>query len=138
MNERHIPDIGERLPTLEKNPTQAQVFRYSAVTWNSHKIHYDTKHAEMEGHPGVIIQRDFHGAMMQELIMDWLGSDGFLRRLSWKNIRPAVPGGSLFVVAEVSDIDEEKNRVEFEVWVRDDEKRYSEGCVIVDLHDNLT
>ena len=35
------------------NPTPILLFRYSALTFNSHRIHYDHKYAtETEGYPG--------------------------------------------------------------------------------------
>ena len=125
--------VGERLPQLEKQPTHAQLFRYSAITWNTHKIHYDTEHAKKEGHPDVLVQQHLHGAMIQELIMDWFGSDGFFAALTWKNVGRAVPGEPLYVEAEVTDIDEASEKVKFEAWTRDNDGRCAEGTVIVEI-----
>lgn len=125
-------DVGDQLPTLEKHPSHAQLFRYSAITWNAHKIHYDTEHALEEGHPDVLVQQHLHGAVIQELIMDWLGGDGLFAELSWRNIGRAVPDEPLFVGAEVTDIDDESGRVEFEVWTENDGK-CAEGSVAIEL-----
>ncbi|ANG98701.1 protein dehydratase [Brucella pseudogrignonensis] len=38
-------------------PTTPLLFRYSALTFNGHRIHYDTPYArEVEGYPGLIVQ----------------------------------------------------------------------------------
>jgi len=43
------------------------VFRYSAVTWNSHRIHYDTEYARnAEGYPGCVM----NGALTVHLLTD--------------------------------------------------------------------
>jgi hydroxyacyl-ACP dehydratase HTD2-like protein with hotdog domain len=34
-------EVGTELPALEKIPTTVQLFRYSAVTWNAHRIHFE-------------------------------------------------------------------------------------------------
>lgn len=55
-------EVGYELPNLIKQPTHVQLFRYSAITWNSHRIHYDQKYAAEEGYPDVLVQSHLHGA----------------------------------------------------------------------------
>jgi len=41
------------------------LFRYSAVTWNSHRIHYDLEYAtKVEGYPGLVV----HGPLLATLL----------------------------------------------------------------------
>jgi 3-methylfumaryl-CoA hydratase len=45
------------------------LFRYSALTFNGHRIHYDRKYVtEVEGYPGLIV----HGPLIATLLMDLL------------------------------------------------------------------
>src|SRR5262249_54963751 len=67
---------GDALPQLMKRPTALAIFRYSAVTWNSHRIHYDTAWARKEGYPDVLVQAHMHGAYLTQLVMDWIGPSG--------------------------------------------------------------
>jgi hydroxyacyl-ACP dehydratase HTD2-like protein with hotdog domain len=124
-------NVGDQLTTLEKHPSHAQLFRYSAITWNAHKIHYDTAHAHEEGHPDVLVQQHLHGAVIQELVMDWLGSDGLFAELSWQNVGRAVPDEPLYVGAEVKSIDNDGEEVKFDVWTANDDGRCAEGTVLV-------
>ena len=41
---------------FEIAPTPALLFRYSAVTFNTHRIHYDLPYAIKEGYPGLVTQ----------------------------------------------------------------------------------
>lgn len=124
--------VGDRL-SLEKRPTRPQLFRYSAITWNPHRIHYDPEYArDVEGHPDVLVQAHFHGAVIQELLMDWLGSEGRLVELSWQNVGRAVPDEPLFVRAEVTAV-EDDDHLEFEVWTENEETRCAEGEAAVRL-----
>lgn len=50
-------------------PDPVLLFRYSALTFNSHRIHYDRAYAtEAEGYPGLIV----HGPLLATLLVDTL------------------------------------------------------------------
>ena len=45
------------------------LFRYSALTFNGHRIHYDRRYVtEVEGYPGLIV----HGPLIATLLLDLL------------------------------------------------------------------
>jgi 3-methylfumaryl-CoA hydratase len=51
----------------EIRPDPVLLFRYSAVTFNAHRIHYDREYCrEMEGYPGLVV----HGPLTATLLMD--------------------------------------------------------------------
>jgi 3-methylfumaryl-CoA hydratase len=46
-----------------------QMFRYSAVTFNGHRIHYDRDYArEVEGYPGLVV----HGPLIATMLLEFL------------------------------------------------------------------
>ena len=50
------------------NPDPVLLFRYSALRFNSHRIHYDRKYVmEEEGAPGLIVQSSLLGQLLLEL-----------------------------------------------------------------------
>jgi 3-methylfumaryl-CoA hydratase len=50
-------------------PDPVLLFRYSALTFNGHRIHYDRKHVtEVEGYPGLVV----HGPLIATLLVDLL------------------------------------------------------------------
>jgi len=56
-------------------PTAALLFRYSALTFNGHRIHYDRAYATAEeGYPGLVV----HGPLIATLLMD-----------GWRRANPA-------------------------------------------------
>ncbi len=123
--------VGDRLPRLEKRPDYVQLFRYSAITWNAHRIHYDPEYARTEGHPDVLVQQHFHAAVVQQQLMQWLGADGRLTALEWQNVGRALPGEPLYAEAEITAIDPDDRTVTLEVWTRNDEDRCAEGTATV-------
>lgn len=122
--------------TLEKTPRRPQLFRYSAITWNPHRIHYDPEYARTEGHPDILVQAHFHGAMMQELLIDLCGPDGQLAELSWQNVGRALPDEPLTAVAEVTDTKEDGNRIEFAVRTENESTVCAEGEAAIELPDS--
>jgi 3-methylfumaryl-CoA hydratase len=49
------------------NPTAALLFRFSALTYNAHRIHYDRDYAmKEEGYPGLVVQ----GPLLATLLVD--------------------------------------------------------------------
>jgi 3-methylfumaryl-CoA hydratase len=69
-------------------PDDVLLFRYSALTFNGHRIHYDRKYVtEVEGYPGLIV----HGPLIATLLMDLLrrhapGAD--VASFRFKAVRP--------------------------------------------------
>ena len=77
---RDMPQATETAPAGVPAPAQASwvrdiapddvlLFRYSALTFNGHRIHYDRRYVtEVEGYPGLIV----HGPLIATLLLDLL------------------------------------------------------------------
>lgn len=72
----------------EIRPDDVLLFRYSALTFNGHRIHYDRRYVtEVEGYPGLIV----HGPLIATLLMDLLrrhAGDARVSRFEFKAVRP--------------------------------------------------
>ncbi len=87
--------VGTAVTPLVKHPTNAQLFRFSAVTWNSHLIHYDKVYAQSEGYPDVLVQSHLHGCFLLQTVMDWAGQRSRVLGFRWQNRGIAIPGDVL-------------------------------------------
>ncbi|RYX89415.1 MAG: acyl-CoA dehydrogenase [Comamonadaceae bacterium] len=57
--------------SLRMNPDPVQLFRYSAVTFNGHRIHYDAPYAmNVERYPGLLV----HGTLLATMLIEFLQS----------------------------------------------------------------
>ena len=69
-------------------PDDVLLFRYSALTFNGHRIHYDRKYVtEVEGYPGLIV----HGPLIATLLMDLVrrnAPDADVATFRFKAVRP--------------------------------------------------
>ena len=69
-------------------PDPAMLFRYSALTFNGHRIHYDQPYAtKVEGYPGLVV----HGPLIATLLMDLIRRERAGARLSRFAYRAASP-----------------------------------------------
>jgi acyl dehydratase len=97
--------VGSELPALARATSTVQIFRYSAATWNTHRIHYDKDYALAEGYPGVLVQSHLHGAFLAQYCTDWAGDAGRLLELGLRVTRFAVAGETLTIVGTVSAVE---------------------------------
>jgi 3-methylfumaryl-CoA hydratase len=64
------------------------LFRYSALTFNGHRIHYDRRYAtEEEGYPGLVV----HGPLIATLLLDLLRRNLPEATLKWVQFRAVSP-----------------------------------------------
>ena len=84
-------------------PDDVLLFRYSALTFNGHRIHYDRQYVtEVEGYPGLIV----HGPLIATLLLDLLRRNmptAQVRRFSFKAVRPTFDLNAFQVFGKVSD-----------------------------------
>jgi len=96
-------------------PDSVLLFRYSALTFNGHRIHYDRSYVtEVEGYPGLIV----HGPLIATLLLDLLRRnqpDARLRTFSFRAVRP------LFDIHPFTVCGREDNDGQFALWARDHE-----------------
>ena len=76
----------------ELTPDEVLLFRYSALTFNGHRIHYDRRYVtETEGYPGLVV----HGPLIATLLMDLLRREqpqAIVHRFEFKALRPSFDG----------------------------------------------
>ena len=94
-------------------PDEVALFRYSALCFNAHRIHYDLPYARGEGYPGLVVNGGLTALRLAELAKRLLPGNR-LGRLAVRNVRPFFAGrrGELVATAgngtvELRALDEE-------------------------------
>ena len=79
-------------------PDPRLLFRYSALTFNTHRIHYDAPYAEQqERYRGLVV----HGPLLASLLLQFAASElgeNTLKHFSFRGVSPAVADESLHLV----------------------------------------
>jgi 3-methylfumaryl-CoA hydratase len=123
---REAPAPGEAAPAPRPASTEAAwrrdivpddvlLFRYSALTFNGHRIHYDRRYVtEVEGYPGLIV----HGPLIATLLVDLLrrNVEAPLTRFAFRAVRPLFDTASFAVCGAPSDGGDRAS-----VWAQDAE-----------------
>jgi 3-methylfumaryl-CoA hydratase len=97
-------------------PDDVLLFRYSALTFNGHRIHYDRRYVtEVEGYPGLIV----HGPLIATLLLDLLRHhlpDATVTRYEFRALRPLFDTRPFSVCG-----DPQPDGRTFGLWARDHE-----------------
>ena len=97
-------------------PDDVLLFRYSALTFNSHRIHYDRRYVtEVEGYPGLIV----HGPLIATLLLELLRShrpEQWVRSFEFKAVRPVFDTAPFHVCGKA-----EADGQTYRLWTRDHE-----------------
>jgi 3-methylfumaryl-CoA hydratase len=96
---RENPKPGDPVPAVQAapadhdwtrtiQPDDVLLFRYSALTFNGHRIHYDRRYVtEVEGYPGLVV----HGPLIATLLLDLLRRklpDAKVLRFGFRAVKP--------------------------------------------------
>ncbi len=107
---RDHPRPGEGAPAPQSAPADAAwerivhpddvlLFRYSALTFNGHRIHYDRRYAtEVEGYPGLVV----HGPLIATLLVDLVRENlpaATVTRFEFRAVSPIFDTGAFTVAA---------------------------------------
>jgi 3-methylfumaryl-CoA hydratase len=135
---RDMPAPGAPPPTPQPAPSDATfsrdivpdpvlLFRYSALTFNGHRIHYDRPYVtQVEGYPGLIV----HGPLIATLLADLLRREqpqARLRRFAFTAMRPLFDTHAFTLCGRV-----EADPQHVALWARD-----HEGLLAMQAHAEL-
>lgn len=121
--ERDRIAVGAEVKPYCVRPSTVQLFRFSAVTWNAHRIHYDRDYALSEGYPAVLVQSHLHGCFLANAVQEWLGEKAIFREFRWENRKLAVAGDELTVTGTVTAIHDEPDARVIEVELEEHNQR---------------
>jgi 3-methylfumaryl-CoA hydratase len=128
---RENPKPGDPAPTPQAapgddtwertlHPDDVLLFRYSALTFNGHRIHYDRRYVtEVEGYPGLVV----HGPLIATLLLDLLRRslpDATVARFAFRAMSP------LFDIAPFSVCGQPDGKT-VQLWAKD-----TEGALAMD------
>jgi len=79
-------------------PDPVLLFRYSALTFNGHRIHYDRNYVtETEGYPGLVVHGPLIATLLVDLVRRHAAPGAFITRFEFRAVRPTFDLNPFFV-----------------------------------------
>lgn len=97
----------------ELTPTAGLLFRFSALSFNAHRIHLDKQYCkEVEGHRNLLVHGPLSLILMLDMLQGYLGtSSERIVRVEYKNLAP------LYAEEPMTVRGKEKRPGAYEVWI---------------------
>jgi acyl dehydratase len=109
---------GSEIPPLVKEPTTRQLVMWAGASGDYYAIHYDKDFAQSKGLPGVIVHGQLVASFLGQLLTDWMGEQGILRKLSCSYRGMNFPGEVITCRGSVTNkyVENEEHYIECNVW----------------------
>ena len=128
-------EIGSEIIPLVKQPTTCQLVRWAGASGDYYEIHYDKDFAQSRGLPGVIVHGQLACSFLGQLMTDWIGEEGILRKLTCRYKGMNFPGEALICKGKVSKkyVADGEHYIECSIWAENvkGEKTVSGRAVII-------
>ena len=97
------PEQAPREPALKLTADEALLFRFSALTYNAHRIHYDHNWVREEGYRCLVVHGPLQALMMGELIRS--SGDGLVgKQFAYRLVAPMIGSQTFTVLAEADGV----------------------------------
>ncbi len=139
VQDRYFEDVqvGDVIVPVVKKPDEVQLFCFSAVTWDTHRTHFDQPFSvNVDKLPGILVHGHLQGAFLGQLTTAWAGPKGRLLFLGYQNRGMSVPGDTLTCTgkATAKKEDADKGVVTCQVWVENQKGQMTTtGEAIIEL-----
>ena len=105
-------EVSDALEPLKHTATPLQLFRYSAVTWNPHRIHFDEPYAREEGHQGIALHSHLRSALALRCVTEGLGPGWRVTNFAYRLRKPVYAPADLAYTARVTATESETMTLE--------------------------
>lgn len=96
--------VGQRLASLTRTPTELMLFSFAAATWNQHRLHYDRDYANAAGFRDLVVEGNLQGAWLAEIVLKFAGPGGSIAALSYRHVRSAYVNEPISVTGVVTAV----------------------------------
>ena len=127
---------GMELPELKKNCSTQQLVLWAAGSGDFYQIHYDLEFAKSTGLDGLIVHGALKHAFLGQLLHDWIGIEGRIKRFGCSYRGMDVPNQDIMCRGKVVKKYEENGErlVDVQVWTENPEgKQTTPGTATVRL-----
>jgi len=129
-------EIGAEIPPLQKNPDSQQLVRWAGASGDFYQIHYDKDFALGNNLPGIIVHGALKSAWLGQLLGDWVGLKGMVKKYGCSYRGMDVPGDTLTCRGTVTKkyVEGDERLVELDIWLENGKgQKTTPGKAVVSL-----
>ena len=129
-------EVGMEIPALDKGTIPiTTVIKFAAATGDFAPVHHDIEYARSTGLPTAILHGQMKIAYLCQLVTDWIGEEGTLKKLDLRIRRADYPGDTLKARGKVKSkyAEDGKHYVECDVWVENPREQSVVGTALATL-----
>jgi acyl dehydratase len=110
---------GMEIPPLKKNVSSQQLVKYAGASGDFYQIHYDKDFAISTGLTGIIVHGALKNAFLGQLMTDWIGEQGTLKKLAVQYRGMDYPNDPLTCRGKVTKkyLQDGKHMVDCDIWM---------------------
>jgi acyl dehydratase len=124
--------VGTEIPSLVKHPTTQQLVMWAGASGDYNPIHYDKDFALSRGLTGVVMHGQLGTAFLCQMLSDWYGAKGSLKKINVSYKSFSYPGDTLACRGTVKEVVD--NTVTLDIWVENQKgEKTVTGTAIVQL-----
>ena len=111
-------EVGMEIPALTKHPTTRQLVKWASAVGDWYEIHYDKDFAQSTGLTGVIVHGWLPFSFMAQMISDWIGEWGTIKKIGCSHRGMTYPGEDITCKGKVVKkyVEGGDNLIECEIW----------------------
>ncbi len=112
-------EVGSELPPLVKKPTTRQLVKWAGASGDFYEQHYDKDFALKQGHSSVIVHGGLKSGWLGQLLGDWVGESGTIKKYGCSYRGTDVPGDTITGKGKVVKkyLEGNEGYVECEIWL---------------------
>jgi len=138
---------GSEVTPLSKVATTDMLVRWAGASGDFNPLHYEDSHAKIQGQPGIIVHGQLKRAWLIQLMTDWIGEQGKLKKLACQFRGVDFPRGMVMIGIPAEGatwwckgtvtkkyVENNEHRIECDIWVENkDGKKTTPGSAMVVL-----
>ena len=115
--------VGEELPALSKSPEREDLVKYAAGSGDFNPLHFDPELPQARELGDNLVHGRLKYAAMGQLVSDWLGHEGWIRRIAAQYRGMDRRGAQFTCRGRVTSVSDESGLkvIELELWTENAE-----------------
>ena len=111
-------EVGSEIPSLVKRTTRRQLVQWAGASGDFYEIHYNKDFALASGLPDVILHGRLKAAYLGQMLTDWIGLEGALKKYNVRYRGMDFPDQDLTCKGKVTKkyAQDNEHLVELDIW----------------------